>query len=105
MNRRQFALSSIPAAVLTGCSSGSKPARDATLLHNSAVRAAVAALDQSVNHLEMHLSAFGPENWRDALATVQTSMVRLHGDIFDLKRALGYSDTAAAEPAQELPQH
>jgi hypothetical protein len=93
MNRRQFALASLPAAVLTGCHSGSKPSREATLLHNNAVRDAVAELDQSMNHLDMRLTAFGPENWRDALASLQSTVVRLHSAVDELKRSLGYTDT------------
>ncbi len=104
MNRRQFALGSIPATLLAGCRSESKPARDATLLHNSVVRAAVADLEQTVNHLDMRLTAFGPENWRDALANLQTSVVALHSDMDELKRALGYAEPAEPEPANEHPQ-
>ena len=98
MNPRQFALASLPAAVLTGCNSGSTPARDATLLHNREVRTAVTNLEEAVNHLDMRLTAFGPENWRDALAGVQAVAIRLRSDFEDLKRSLGY-----AEPADEAP--
>ena len=102
MNRRQFALASLPAAVLTGCHSAQKPARDATLLHNAAVRAAVANLDESVNHLDMRLTTFGPENWRDALANVQTTAIRLRSDLDELKRALGYAEPT--DSGTERPQ-
>ena len=96
MNRRQFALASIPAAVLTGCHSGQQPSRDATLLHNKAVRTAVAELDQSMNHLDMRLTGFGPENWRDALASLQSTVIRLHSAVDELKHSLGYADTEAS---------
>ncbi len=97
MNRRQFALASLPAAILTGCHSGTKPSRDATLLHNREVRDAVAELDQSMNHLDMRMTAFGPENWRDALSSLQSTVVRLHSAVDELKHSLGYAD--GAEPA------
>ena len=92
MDRRKFALVSLPAAVLTGCHSGQKPSRDATLLHNHAVRNAVAELDQSMNHLDMRLTGFGPENWRDALATLQSTVIRLHSAVDELKHTLGYAE-------------
>ncbi len=92
MNRRQFALASLPAAVLTGCRSATRPARDATLLHNTAVRTAVANLTEAVNHLDERLTAFGPENWRDALASVQSTAIRLRSDLDELKHALGYAE-------------
>lgn len=104
MNRRQFALASLPAAVLTGCHSASKPARDATLLHNNAVRTAVSNLDEAVNHLDMRLTAFGPENWRDALASAQTAAIRLRSDLDELKHALGYAEPSEPEPPNERPQ-
>lgn len=92
MNRRQFALASIPAAVLSGCHSEEKPSREATLLHNRAVREAVSELEQAVNMLEMRVGEFNPENWRDALAGVQTTAVRLRTGVDELKRSLGYAD-------------
>ena len=92
MDRRQFALASLPAALLTGCHSGSKPSREATLLHNTAVRNAVSELDQSMNHLDMRLTAFGPENWRDALASLQSTVIRLHSAVDEVKRSLGYDE-------------
>ena len=104
MNRRQFALASLPAAVLTGCRTGAKPARDATLVHNEAIRTAVANLDEAINHLDMRLTAFGPENWRDALASVQTTAIRLRADIDELKRALGYTEPTEPEPNNDHPQ-
>lgn len=94
MNRRQFALASVPAAILTGCHSGTKPSRDATLLHNRAVRDAVSELDQSMNHLDMRMTSFGPENWHDALASLQSTVIRLHSAVDELKHSLGYADTS-----------
>lgn len=96
MDRRKFALVSIPAALLSGCRSKSKPARDATLFHNKAVRSAVADLQEAVNLLDERLTGFGPENWRDALSNVQTAAIRLRSDMDELKHALGYAD--AGEP-------
>jgi hypothetical protein len=92
MNRRQFALASLPAALLSGCHSEQKPSREATLLHNRAVRDAVAELDQAMNGLDMQVSQFNAENWRDALSNVQTAAVRLRTDVDELKRSLGYAD-------------
>ena len=95
MNRRQFSLAALSSAtLLVGCHSEGepKPSRDATLLHNENVRAAVADLDQAVNGLEMHLEAFNAENWQDALTNAQTSAIRLRADVDELKRALGYGD-------------
>ena len=54
-------------------------------------------LEESVNHLDMRLTTFGPENWRDALANVQTTAVRLRTDLDELKRALGYSEVSETE--------
>lgn len=93
MDRRQFALASVPAVLLSGCRSASKPSRDATLLHNRAVRDAVANLQEAVNHLDERLTGFGPENWRDALSSVQSTAVRLRSDLDELKHALGYADS------------
>lgn len=102
MNRRQFALASLPAAILTGCHSGTKPSREATLLHNRAVRNAVSELDQSMNHLDMRLTAFGPENWHDALASLQSTVIRLHSAVDELKRSLGYDEpTAEQQPSAD----
>ncbi len=101
MNRRQFALASLPAAILTGCHSGAKPSRDATLLHNKEIRDAVSELDQSMNHLDMRLTAFGPENWRDALASLQSTVVRLHSAVDELKHSLGYTDTAEPQAGSD----
>ncbi len=101
MNRRQFALASLPAAILTGCHSGTKPSRDATLLHNREVRDAVAELDQSMNHLDMRLTAFGPENWRDALASLQSTVVRLHSAVDELKHSLGYTEGTEPQSGAE----
>jgi hypothetical protein len=104
MNRRQFALASLPAAVLTGCHSATIRSRDATLLHNAAVRTAVADLTEAVNHLDERLTAFGPENWRDALAATQSTAIRLRADLDELKRALGYAESPEPTPANEHPQ-
>lgn len=102
MNRRQFALGSLPAALaVAGCRSASTPARDATLFHNSAVRTAMANLQEGLNFLEERLSGFGPENWRDSLSSAQTAAVRLHGDMDELRRALGYADAPEPEPSGE----
>lgn len=95
MNRRQFAIGSIPAALLTGCRSSTKPARDATLFHNRAVRTAVSNLEESVNMIDERLTGFGPENWRDALSNLQTAAIRLRSDMEELRHALGYAETAA----------
>jgi hypothetical protein len=101
MNRRQFAIASLPAAILTGCHSGTKPSRDATLLHNKEVSEAVSELDQSMNHLDMRLTAFGPENWRDALSSLQSTVVRLHSAVDELKRSLGYTDTGEPQSGNQ----
>lgn len=87
--------------MLTGCHSGDKPAREATLLHNKAIRAAVAALDEAVNGLDMRLTGFSAENWEDALAGVQTASIRLRSDVDELKRSLGYADVAETRPGPE----
>lgn len=100
MNRRQFALVSIPAAVLTGCRSGTKPSREATLFHNKAVNAAVVNMQEAVNIVDERLSGFGPENWRDALASLQTAAIRLRSDMEQLRSALGYTDTGEAEQGE-----
>lgn len=97
MDRRQFALVSVPAALLAGCRSGSKPSREATLFHNKAVNAAMGQLQEAVNNVEERLSTFGPENWRDALAGVQTAAIRLSSDMEELRRTLGYAESANAE--------
>jgi hypothetical protein len=102
MDRRQFALGSIPAALLAGCRSATKPARDATLFHNRAVRTAVANMDEAVNMVDERLSGFGPENWRDALSNLQTAAIRLRSDMEELRRALGYAETAATQPPDPL---
>lgn len=96
MDRRRFALV-LPAAALAGCRSTEHPSRDATLLHNRAVRSAVADLEQAINHLDMRLTAFGPENWRDALSNLQTSVVRIHSDMDELKHALGYAEAPESD--------
>lgn len=101
MDRRQFALASVPAVLLAGCRSASKPSRDATLLHNRAVRDAVTNLQESMNHLDERLTGFGPENWRDALSSVQSTAIRLRSDLDELKHALGYADTEA----ENTPDH
>jgi outer membrane murein-binding lipoprotein Lpp len=100
MDRRHFALA-LPATLLAGCHSESKPSREATLLHNRAVREAVADLEQAVNLLDMRLTAFGPENWRDALANLKTSVVRLHSEMDELKHALGYAEPNEPESPGE----
>jgi hypothetical protein len=98
IDRRRFALTAaalLPAAVVTGCHhSDSKPSREATLLHNREVREAVAQLEQGVNHLEMRLGQFNAENWQDALANTQTTATRVRADLDELKRALGYNESA-----------
>ena len=99
MDRRRFALASLPAALLTGCRSSDKPARDATLVHNREVGAAVRDVDAAVNALDMRITAFGPENWRDALANLQTTVIRLRTDVDELKRALGYAEPAGEREA------
>ena len=96
MNRRRFALAAMSSAtLLVGCeSSEPKPALDATLLHNKNIRNAVSELDQGINALDMHLGLFNAENWQDALSNLQTSVVRMRGDVDELKRALGYAEGA-----------
>lgn len=93
MNRRRFALVSVPAALLAGCRSSTQPARDATLFHNKRVRTAVADLQEAMNLLDERLTGFGPENWRDALSNVQTAAIRLRSDMDELRHALGYADS------------
>ncbi len=104
MNRRQFALASVPAVALAGCRSPAAPARDATLVHNREVAAAVNNMDAAINMMEMRLSAFGPEDWRDALANLQTAFIRLRSDMDELKRALGYADPSDHEAGSEHGQ-
>lgn len=95
LDRRRFALAlaGSSAALLAGCRSPQKPARDATLLHNRAVREAVSDLEQTMNNIDEHMNQFNAENWQDALANLQTSVLRMHNSIDDLKRALGYRET------------
>lgn len=96
-DRRQFALAAAlsTAALAAGCHSERepKPSREATLLHNERVRAAVAELEQAMNLLDMHMGQFNAENWQDTLVSAQSSTLRLRGDLEELKRALGYNDT------------
>lgn len=98
MNRRKFALGSIPAVLLTGCRSGLKPSREATLFHNRAVNTAVNNLQEAVNMVDERLSGFGPENWRDALSNLQTAAIRLRSDMEELRRTLGYTDPVESQP-------
>ena len=104
MNRRQFALASLPALAAGGCHSSASPARDATLVHNREIGAAVTNVDAAVNTLEMRLSSFGPENWRDALANMQMSLIRLRTDVDELKRALGYAEQVQHDASVEHSQ-
>ncbi len=95
MNRRSFSVAAAAlsaAALLSGCRSKTEPARDATLLHNRAVREAVAELQETMNAVDEHLGQFNAENWQDALANLQTSALRMHNSIDELKRALGYAE-------------
>ena len=101
MNRRQFSLASLPALLAAGCRSRDEPARDATLVHNREVGAAVKDVDAAMDGLDMRLTAFGPENWRDALANLQTSVIRLRTEVEELKRALGYAEPAGEHEAGE----
>ena len=108
MDRRHFARAVVglsSAALLAGCHSTQKPARDATLLHNRAVREAVAELEQTSTNIDEHISQFNAENWQDALANMQTSIIRLHNSIDELKRALGYREAVgiaqASTPASQ----
>lgn len=82
------------AALLSGCRSATKPARDATLLHNRAVREGVAELEATMNAVDERLGQFNAENWQDALANLQTSAIRMHNSIDELKRALGYAEAS-----------
>ncbi len=100
MDRRKFALVSIPAALVAGCRSGSKPSRDATLFHNKAVSSAVLNLQEAVNMVDERLTGFGPENWRDALASLQTATIRLRSDMEELRRALGYTESTEPETGE-----
>ena len=94
MDRRSFTLAALSSAtLLMGCeSSQPKPALDATLLHNKTVRNAVGELEQGMNALEMRLGLFNAENWQDALANMQSSILRMRSDVDELKRALGYAE-------------
>lgn len=93
MNRRSFALSALSSAtLLAGCRSESKPALDATFVHNREVREAMLELEQTANSLEMHMGQFNAENWQDALAEMQTSATRLRNAVDELRRALGYAE-------------
>lgn len=95
MNRRNFSAAAAAlsaAALLSGCRSESKPARDATLLHNRAVREAVTELQETMNSMDERLGQFNAENWQDALANLQTSAIRMHNSIDELRRALGYAE-------------
>ncbi len=46
-----------------------------------------------MNTIDEHLGQFNAENWQDSLANLQTSTIRMHNSIDDLKRALGYRDS------------
>ncbi len=98
LDRRRFsavaaAVSALSAAALVGgCRSASTPARDATLLHNRAVREAVAELESTMNAMDERLGQFNAENWQDALSNLGTAAIRMHNSIDELKRALGYAD-------------
>ena len=103
MDRRSFSIASVTSvaasavsavALLSGCRSATKPARDATLLHNRAVRESVTELEATMNAMDEHLGQFNAENWQDALSNLQTSAIRMHNSIDDLKRALGYAEPA-----------
>lgn len=94
MDRRKFALGSIPAILITGCRSGTKPSREATLFHNRAVNTAVNNLQEAVNMVDERMTGFGPENWRDALSNLQTAAIRLRSDMEELRRTLGYEDSS-----------
>lgn len=97
MSRRSFSAAAAAlsaAALLSGCRSASKPARDATLLHNRAVREAVTELQSAMNAMDERLGQFNAENWQDAVANLQTATIRMHNSIDDLKRALGYAEAS-----------
>lgn len=98
INRRRFTLAAAAAlssaTALSGCHSASQPARDATLIHNRAVRDAVTELEQTMNSMDEKLSQFNAENWQDALANLQTATIRMHNSIDELRRALGYNEAA-----------
>ena len=95
MDRRRFTLAALfSPAFLAGCQSESRFSREPARLHNENVRQSLAEIDQAMNAMEMRVSAFNAENWQDALANLQTSMVRMHADIDELKKALGYSEAA-----------
>ncbi len=97
-DRRSFSIAAAAlsaTALLSGCrSSETKPARDATLLHNRAVRDAVAELEGTMNAMDEHLGQFNAENWQDALSNLQTATIRMHNSIEELKHALGYAEPA-----------
>ena len=95
MNRRSFSAAAVSlsaAALLSGCRSKTEPARDATLLHNRAVREAVAELQETMCAMDERLGQFNAENWQDALANLQTSAIRMTNSIDELRRALGYAE-------------
>ena len=95
MNRRSFSAAAVSlsaAALLSGCRSKTEPARDATLLHNRAVREAVAELQETMSAMDERLGQFNAENWQDALANLQTSAIRMTNSIDELRRALGYAE-------------
>ncbi len=92
MQRRQFTLLALPAAVLAGCHAAPKPSLDATLLHNEKVREAVNELEQAMLSFEEEVGQTTAENWHQTLSDVQTATLRLRNGIDDLKRSLGYPE-------------
>lgn len=107
VDRRRFAFAAAlsSAALLSGCHSQPKPSREATLLHNGAVRESVTELEQAMNMMEERIGQFNAENWQDALANLQTSAIRMHNSIDELKRALGYRESGklSTPPDPALP--
>lgn len=96
VDRRRFAFAAAlsSAGLLAGCHSQPKPSREATLLHNGAVREAVTELEQAMNMMDERIGQFNAENWQDALANLQTSTIRMRNSIEELKHSLGYSEAA-----------
>lgn len=88
MNRRKFALL-LPAAAMMGCDTEQKPSHGATLLNNSAVQAALKALDDAIDGLEGDVGRFEGENWREVVPDVDAAATDVRDAFNALRRELG----------------
>ncbi len=90
MNRRQFAITLLPAAgLLIGCDDNQKPAATATLLNNKEVQDAMKAVDSAIGDLEGDVGRFEGENWRDVVPDVESAAAEIRDAFASLRRALG----------------